>query len=325
MIRLTDNLTAKSAGITLLAGLMIVSTCSPVAALPQPTLQAQTGQVDKATEAQPEASKDSPAPKLLWKPGQSLSLGTDSEDLVPTDDVDLARRQVAAYPDSPEAAFILAVALTRTSHVEEAIKEVQRARRLADKLGGPLYFDKMIGTYEEMLKSYPDDNRVRYGLAWAYYMKAYALASYSRKVARTAAAKQQSAPPTRGPNQWEVAAATGATPLNELPHIKGALEKADATAVPEIRKYYESALAKLDELLVQQPDDIWAKVYRAFLNAEYTGNLDEAMGTWRACQAQAPTNPAPYFFLGEGYLRQGNLKECLNHISKAIALRALGN
>jgi cytochrome c-type biogenesis protein CcmH/NrfG len=36
---------------------------------------------------------------------------------------------------------------------------------------------------------------------------------------------------------------------------------------------------------------------------------------------QNPNNPAPYFFLGEGFLKQGNLKECLRNVSKAIALR----
>ena len=79
-----------------------------------------------------------------------------------------------------------------------------------------------------------------------------------------------------------------------------------------------------DDLLARNPGDIWAKVYQAFLKAEYTGNLEEAMVTWRTCQTLTPDNPAPYFFLGEGYLKQGNLKECVNNISKAIALRAVG-
>ncbi|MBI2810480.1 MAG: hypothetical protein HYX67_06610 [Candidatus Melainabacteria bacterium] len=117
-----------------------------------------------------------PSSKVLLKPGQPLSLNMAAEDLVPTDNVELARQQALAYPDSAEAAFILAVAMSRTSKVEDALKEVRRARRLAEASGGAVYFDKMISSYEEMLKSYPDDNRVRYGLAWAYYMKAYLLA-----------------------------------------------------------------------------------------------------------------------------------------------------
>lgn len=258
--------------------------------------------------------------KLLLKPGQALSVGTDTEDIVATDDLDLARRQAAAYPDSAEASFILAVALTRTSRVEEAIRQVQHARRLADKEGGPAYFDKMIGTYEEMLKSYPDDTRVRYGLAWAYYMKAYLVAQHARKPSAP-----KSGPPANGSlSSWMEAAITG-KPTNNLPHIQGALERADESAAPQIKKYYEASLSNLDQVLAQKPDDIWAKVYRAFLNSEYTGDVDQAMDTWRECQKQHPENPASYFFLGEAYLKKGNLKESVNNISRAIALRALGN
>lgn len=250
-----------------------------------------------------------PAEKILLKPGQPLSIGMQTEDLVPTDDVELARRQVSAYPDNPEASFILAVALTRTSRVEEALKEVRRARKLADGKGGPTYFDHMIGAYEKMLTYCPEDNRIRYGLAWAYYMKAYLLAQNSKKLA-----KLQS---LQNPIQDK--------PNLSIPHIEGALEKAAPDVVPQIKKYYESALTNLDDLLARKPDDIWARVYRAHLNAEYTGNLEESMAVWRSCRTKHPENPAPYFFLGEGYLKQGNLKECLNNISRAIALRAIGN
>jgi len=277
--------------------------------------------VQEAPTASPPAEATSAAPKLLLKPGQPLSSTTDTEDLVATYDVNLARQQVAAYPDSPEAGFILAVALSRTSHVEEALQEVKRSRRLAEAKGGPIYFDKMIGTYEEMLKNYPSENQVRYGLAWAYYMKAYLLAKYSRRQAQPA----KPAAPAKPSNPWELAAALGTGgALSEMPHIQGALERADSAQVPQIKKYYEAALKNLDDLLAQEPGDIWAKTYRAFLKAEYTGNLPEAMAAWQACQAEAPDNPAPYFFLGEGYLRQGNLKECFANISRAISLRATG-
>jgi hypothetical protein len=47
------------------------------------------------------------------------------------------------------------------------------------------------------------------------------------------------------------------------------------------------------------------------------------MAVWKECAQRFPDNPAAYFFLGEGYLKQGNLKECLSNISRAIALRGL--
>lgn len=286
------------------------------------------------------------ASKVLLKPGQPLSLNMAAEDLVPTDNVELARQQALAYPDSAEASFILAVAMSRTSRVEDALKEVRRARRLAEASGGAVYFDKMIASYEEMLKSYPDDNRVRYGLAWAYYMKAYLLAKKNPANPNVPAVSENSpsSPQVALKQNWmnnaqagqvlgmlspqlanKVAAAPGALPASQLPHIKGALELASPSVVPQIKQYYELALKNLDDLLVRTPDDIWARVYRAHLAAEFTGNLEDSMNVWRACQKQAPQNPAPYFFLGEGYLKQGNLKECLNNISRAIALRAVGN
>ncbi|HEY9677086.1 MAG TPA: hypothetical protein V6C76_03715 [Drouetiella sp.] len=284
--------------------------------------------------------------KVLLKPGQPIVANMQAEDLQPTDNVDLARQQALAYPDSAEAAFIYAVAMTRTSHVEDALKEVRRARRLAEAAGGAPYFDKMIASYEEMLKSYPDENRVRYGLAWAYYMKAYLLAKKFPANPNVPAVSDNSpAPPSKTvPQSWvnnaaagqmlsalspqlanKVAAAPGQVPMSELPHIKGALELASPAVVPQIKQYYELALKNLDDLLARTPDDIWARVYRAHLAAEFTGNLEDSMNVWRSCQKQAPQNPAPYFFLGQGYLKQGNLKECLNNISRAIALRAVGN
>jgi hypothetical protein len=300
------------------------------------------------TAATVKPKADSASLQAKYKQGLELNLSTDTEDLVPTDDVALARKQVASYPDSPEASFILAVAMTRTSHVEEALQEVKRAKKLAEAKGGPSYFDKMITTYEEMLKNYPKENRVRYGLAWAYYMKAYLLAQHSAKIQKWNAAQAQlqaaaksaaaggesaapapSAPAAKPNNIWDLAQVAGAAAASgdasKQPHIQGALEKAEPTMRPQIKKYYEAALTKLDDLLAQKPDDIWAKVYRAFLKAEYTGDLEPAMAVWKQCRDQSPNNPAPYFFLGEGYLKQGNLKECFNNVSKAIALRSLGN
>ncbi len=323
-------------------------------------------------EKKPEVTK--------WKPGIELSVGTDTQDLVPTDDVDLAKKQVDAYPDSPEARFILAVALTRTSRVEEALKEVRTARKLAEAKGGTTYFDQMILTYEDMLKNYPNENRVRYGLAWAYYMKAYLLANYSKKVAAwkakngdpnvalanaakaaassgSSTASGTSAGATKAADQLSAAqkqanldaaknqviaatqkgkpfdingimGAVGALAqgnTSALPKIPSVMDNVDPADVPQIRKFYEQGLSKLDELIAQKPDDVWALVYRAHLRAEYDGNLEAAMNTWKQCSEKFPNNPAAYFFLGEGYLKQGNLKESISNVSKAVALRGMGN
>ena len=85
------------------------------------------------------------------------------------------------------------------------------------------------------------------------------------------------------------------------------------------------ATGKLDDLLKRDPSDVWARVYRAYLIAESSGDLGTAMTEWQKVRDEQPLNPAAYFFLGEGYLKQGNLKECLTNVSKAVALRAVGN
>lgn len=285
-------------------------------------------------------ANDTSAPKLLLKPGQPISAGMQTEDIVATYDVKLAREQVAAYPDSPEASFVLAVALTRTAMVEEALKEVRRARKLSENKGGPAYFDHMISEYEEMLKSYPNDNQVRYGLAWAYYMKAYVLSHYAKSAKTTSNAAVSTTGNTAPPSNWhdtwvnsmskQPSAKNNATDINvEAAKItyqsKTDWHNIPPELVPQVKGYYECAISKLDDLLARDPSDMWARSYRAFLYAEYTGNLQQAMDAWKNCLALAPNNPAAYFFLGESYLQQGNLKECLHNISKAIALRSLPN
>ena len=399
-----------------------------------PTANPQDASSDTTAASTSAESAQASPQKVIWHRGATLSTTTNTEDIVATYDIPLAEKQVAAYPDNPEAMFILAVALTRTSRVEDALSKVQKARRMAQEKGATAYFDKMIDAYEKMLTAYPNDNEARYGLAWAYYMKAYLLAQHSRWVARWKAANPELA--ARLPNATPAASGTagsgsGATtsdstqsstnqavktsatgraakaqagqavssqdgaqaaaktspalqpgakaslavvpksqassnsagannqavvdflsgkinpanmaqgiaqiagaissgtsgqplPLSAIPHIPGALEKAEPADIPQIRKYYELALGKLDEILVREPKDVWSIVYRAHLKAEYTGNLTEAMQTWHHVQSEFPNNPAAYFFLAEGYLKLGNLQESLRHASKAIALRSLG-
>lgn len=354
--------------------------------------QAANSEPQAAAASPAEAGAVKPIKRFVLKPGQELDASMDTEDIIPTDDVELAQKQVQAYPDNPEASFILAVALTRTSRVEQALNEVRRARKLAETKGGPAYFDKMIETYEKMLQTYPDDNRVRYGLAWAYYMKAYLIAKYSLRgmppnpmptAAAPAAAQPPATPPAASqpanppavaaqpgqpakPGQvwsdgWQkkedqpqsadtqaapqaaqapaaVAAQSAQPPAQQdqyvqlpgfpvpikVPDVKLSMNIASPAAMPQVKQCYQVAMKHLDDILARNPKDLWTRVYRAHLMVEATGNVEQAMATWRQCQQEFPDSPAPYFFLGEGYLKQGNLKECVSNVSRAIALRAAG-
>lgn len=327
---------ATLAGQFLASGLAVVMAAQVWAQSSAPASQS-------VTEPSADAGSTADTVKLMVKPGQSISVNMATEDIICTNDVAVATQQRDHFPDSAEASFILAVALSRTSRFEDALKEVRRARRLAEKDGGPAYFDKMIATYEKMLTYYPDDNQVRYHLAWAYYMKAYLLAHYSQPKAgqqpkykewvqtasqpQSQAQAQQPAATTASVAATNSEKASDAEPnvMNSLGHIQKTMSQASPDMVPQIKQYYGLALGKLDDLLAREPSDVWARVYRAHLQAEASGDLDSAMAEWQKVKESSPGNPAPYFFLGEGYLKKGNLRECMTHVSKAVALRTIGN
>jgi tetratricopeptide (TPR) repeat protein len=301
---------------------------------------------DQGSEAAKDDAKpsDEPVAKVILAPGKALVVNTGFEDIVCTNDVTLARKQRENFADSPEASFIYAVALSRTCMVEDALKEVRRARKLAEKQGGPAYFDKMIKSYEDMLTYYPDDNQVRYHLAWAYYMKAYVLAKYSHQntaykewldnaknppnkdaVANKDAAANKDAVANKdtetNKDAEESTGKSSGSVLSDMTHIQKTVSGASPQAIPQIQQYYKLALDKLDQVIARDPGDTWARIYRAHLALESSGKLDESIAQWEMAKQQNPNNPAPYFFLGEGFLKQGNLKECLRNVSKAIALR----
>ena len=267
------------------------------------------------------------APKAIGAP---IELGTDTEDIKITSDIALAREQVVQYPASAEAHFVLAVALTRTSKVEEAMSEINSARRLSQMQGGAKYFQDMINEYEKMLERTPEDNRIRYQLAWAYYMKAYLLTEYSKsKYGWQPDWVKQVIQEEGDKSHSSLKVEAGEEKVDSNSSVLKPMERVTLKAAPEalsvIKLYYQKALGKLNEILAADPNDIWTQIHRAHLQAEYTGDLDSAMSVWQSCCEKDPNNPAPYFFLGEGYLKKGNLEESLRLISKATALRALGN
>lgn len=277
--------------------------------------------VQTSTDAKADGKTgEEPVAKVILEPGKALVVNTGFEDIVCTNDVTLARKQRDNFADSPEASFIYAVALSRTCMVEDALKEVRRARKLAEKQGGPAYFDKMIKSYEDMLTYYPDDNQVRYHLAWAYYMKAYVLAKYSHQ---NTAYKEwlDNAKQSTNKDAEETSGKSTGSVLSDMTHIQKTVSSASPQAIPQIQQYYKLALDKLDQVIARDPGDTWARIYRAHLALESSGKLDESIAQWEQAKQQNPNNPAPYFFLGEGFLKQGNLKECLRNVSKAIALR----
>ena len=295
---------------------------------PQPPaqpLQAGTAKFDNNDNA--------PRSSTVWRPGVILSGSTGQDALTPYCDLAQAAQQAQQYPTSPEAAFIYAVALTRTSQVEQALKEVRRARNLAQATGGPNYFNRAVGQYELTLQDEPNNNCIRYGLGWGYYMQAYLFASKARnkvnlekRMAGIMPKKQnKTTAGLLGGAAILASALTGTRPIaSAIPRIPGALDDVPAWAEPQIRMYYQKCLNQLGELIKRDPKDIWAAAYRAHVEEEFDGNHDAALAKLAALKKTSPQNPAVAFFLADAYARNGNYGAGLSSFGDALKIRASG-
>ena len=289
-----------------------------------PSLQAGTAKFD---------NNEAPRSTTVWRPGVILTGSTGQDALTPFCDLAQAAQQARQYPTSPEAAFIYAVALTRTSQVEQALKEVRRARNLAQATGDPDYFNRAVGQYELTLQDEPNNNCIRYGLGWGYYMQAYLFAAKARnkvnlenRMAGIMPKKQsKTTAGLLGGAAILASALTGTRPMaSVIPRIPGALDDVPAWAEPQIRMYYQKCLSQLGELIRRDPKDAWAAAYRAHVQEEFDGNHDVALAKLAALKKTTPQNPAVAFFLADAYARNGNYGAGLSSFGDALKIRAAG-
>jgi len=299
---------------------------SPVTAPAAPIQPLQSGTAKLDTTEAPRSS-------TTWRPGVILSGSTGQDALTPFCDLTQAAKQAQQYPTSPEAAFIYAVALTRTSQVEQALKEVRRARNLAQATGDPDYFNRAVGQYELTLQDEPNNLCIRYGLGWGYYMQAYLFATKARNKVNLENAmagimpKKQSKTTAGllGGAAILASALTGTRPMaSVIPRIPGALDDVPAWAEPQIRIYYQKCLNQLGEVVKRDPKDIWAAAYRTHVQEEFDGNHDSALAKLAALKKTSPQNPAVAFFLADAYARNGNYGAGLSSFGDAIKIRAAG-
>ena len=237
---------------------------------------------------------------------EPLQIGTETEDIVLTDDLNIAKAQVSKYPDNPEAHFNLAIALSRTSLVEQAIKELRKTKLLIRKPENAGTIDKKITEYKEMLKDNGNEayaNNIRYRLAFSHYLKAYLISKDIEKIQKAKGEKPKS---------------KSLDLLNSKPFSLN-------DSNPEIKKNLEQSIYYFKDQLKANSDDIWTKVYYGFILAEQYNDYHNAKRLWTEAARQNPNNPAPHFFLGELKIKEGNLKEGILEISQALLLRSVGN
>lgn len=245
-------------------------------------------------------------PALLVKGEEPIPLKAKSEDIALTDDLNIARAQVAKYPDNTEAHFNLAVALSRTSSVENAIKELRTTKLLLRKPENKGLMDNKIKEFKDILKFNPDANNVRYRLAFAHYLKAYLI---SKEIEKS---------------------------KENLPKIKNQKKKSNSLDLfssnkllvnqsnPAIKENIEKSVFYFEELLKNDPNDSWGKIYYGFILVEQKDDIEKAKELWTEVLNNDPNNPGPHFFIGELHIKEGNLKEGLIEISQALLLRSQG-
>ena len=234
---------------------------------------------------------------------EPLQIGTETEDIVLTDDLNIAKAQVAKYPDNPEAHFNLAIALSRTSLVEQAIKELRKTKLLIRKPENAGTIDKKITEYKEMLKDHANEayaSNIRYRLAFCHYLKAYLISK-------------------------DIEKAKGQKPKSKSLDLLNAKPLSLNDSNPEIKKNLEQSVYYFKDQLKANSHDIWTKVYYGFILAEQYNDYHSAKKIWTEATIQDPNNPAPHFFLGELKIKEGDLKEGILEISQALLLRSVGN
>lgn len=236
-------------------------------------------------------------------PEEPLKISTETEDISLTDDINVAKAQVEKYPDNPEAHFNLAIALSRTSLVEEAIKELRKTKNLIRKTGSTEIIDKKIVEYNEIIKNSEDStlNNIRYRLAFSHYLKAYLKNKDLEKKEKERTGN-----------------------IEKKNNIFAPANLAYTEKEPLIKENLEKSIHYFKEVLKYNPNDNWAKIYYGFILAEQMGKINDAKELWSQVKNNDPNNPAPYFFLGELHIKEGDLKKGITEISQAILLRSLG-
>lgn len=205
-----------------------------------------------------------------------------------TNDIALAEAQARAYPEDPEAQFLLAIAYSRSVHLEKALKAIQRTKRLIKKSPeGYAKVDHLIDSYRDMLTYRAEDPLIHYRLAFGYYMKGYAIEHHY--------IKGSSESPQAYYQKAEAAMRQVIT-----------LDPGDIWA----RNYLGFLLVDRTEASGTAPESA----------ADTSGErLDQAIRIWEDSLGVSPENPGAYFLLGEAYLKKGDLRKALDYASKGYA------
>lgn len=118
--------------------------------------------------------------------------------------------------------------------------------------------------------------------------------------------------------------------LGEIRNLKSAVvtEKGKRMAAEDFMKtqaakdfakgQYKEAAADFDQLMVEYPEDLLVRRFRAITLARM-GNYDESIKAFEETIQLAPENVALHFYLGEVYLQKGKMEEARKEFQWVIA------
>ncbi|MGA7955371.1 MAG: hypothetical protein WCA07_17815 [Gloeobacterales cyanobacterium] len=260
-------------------------------------------------------------PPSLEEPVKFFSVGTleeqpkllpDSPKLQTPPLIQQLEDEVAKDPKNLEANFDLLMAYSRSSLLEKAWPIALKIDKLS-----PAYTLKVLDQTAQQIKADPKDLEARY----RYTVASFARGLQVKEQARTLymeSLKQRAIYPKDWWDDFKDYLQSGdkklANDLNNAQVIR---------ALDEVRARRQEAKQQLEVILQQDPKQVWAKNYLAFLSFDQ-GDMVKAEELIQESLTLDNQNPISHFALGQLYLKQGKLEDFVQQMKTAFKLRAEG-
>lgn len=176
------------------------------------------------------------------------------------------------------------VSLTRTDDCEQALSVLVKLRHETATADGKAQIDELINSCRAL-----NDEMSQYKLAWAHYFKMpvpRSPAGQSKKVTVASDSKYAS---LKGSGIRQLIEARGVT----------------RTQIEVMDRHHQKSIECFDSFLRQHPQDVWAASYRAYVQAEWTGDFHSAITLWQSIARNHPSCQLPKRFLEMLKLRCG--------------------
>lgn len=148
----------------------------------------------------------------------------------------------------------------------------------------PTYADKVIARYQPLVAENKQNVEAFFRLAFGYYFKALNAQQTADSLARTDA------------------------------------EKAHEAAL-EVAKNKALAKQAFEAIIANDPQYVWGYNYLGYLLFE-GGEIDKGVEQWRKA-ITVEDNAVAHFLIGQAFIKQGNVKEAVPEMARAMQLRGL--